>query len=192
MNCILLYEKDPGGLVGERLGKSLEDVRRKYPSHSSDVARWKVESRDSLKTIFSARPPDEADLFARNLVKKVQRQIQAFHATAEKFPQNAPTLAIVADVQGGQIGRSVFIADSAAAQTVKYGPQILKKLRHWAETVDQIGITEARKIPGLRDHALNGAWNGHHSSWLTVHYRVVYFVRSDGAVEIAAVNAHNY
>ena len=57
------------------------------------------------------------------------------------------------------------------------------------------GLDAARAVPGFRDHALKGTWQGYRAVRLSDAYRAIYILRSDGSVEtvyVEEVNKHDY
>ena len=68
------------------------------------------------------------------------------------------------------------------------------KLEVWIQTIEEIGIEEARKIPGFHDEPLKGKRKGQRSIRLNRSYRAIYVIRFDSwvFVEIIEVNKHDY
>jgi len=56
------------------------------------------------------------------------------------------------------------------------------------------GLAAARAVPGFRDHALKGDWQGDRAIRRSDAYRAIYTVRADGSVEtvwVEEVNKHD-
>jgi proteic killer suppression protein len=65
----------------------------------------------------------------------------------------------------------------------------------WVGAVQLDGIQETRRLPGYHDEPLHGEWRGHRSIRLSLAYRAIYTIQSDGVVEFArveTVNKHRY
>lgn len=72
---------------------------------------------------------------------------------------------------------------------------ILAKLYRWAESVENDGIEEVRKIPGFHDEPLKGSRHGYRSIRLNRSYRAIYSEHSTGQmtiIRIEEVNKHEY
>jgi mRNA-degrading endonuclease YafQ of YafQ-DinJ toxin-antitoxin module len=57
------------------------------------------------------------------------------------------------------------------------------------------GLDAARALPGFRDHALKGVWQGYNAVRLSDAYRAIYTLREQGRLEIVyveEVNKHDY
>ncbi|QDK37964.1 type II toxin-antitoxin system mRNA interferase toxin, RelE/StbE family [Bdellovibrio sp. NC01] len=83
-----------------------------------------------------------------------------------------------------------------AASSIKSVPIFIrKKLLHWVESVEILGLEEVRKISGYHDEPLKGEWTGFRSIRLNRSYRAIYKILKDGSlefVEIVEVNKHGY
>jgi proteic killer suppression protein len=91
-------------------------------------------------------------------------------------------------------------------QTVELSRQVEKQLRKvpksifdrlylWMKTVEEDGLEEARKRPGLHDEALRGDRKGQRSIRLSKSYRAIYRIIARGRVEVARVEEvtkHDY
>jgi proteic killer suppression protein len=89
----------------------------------------------------------------------------------------------------------VELSKTARKQLAKAPPQIVRKFAIWADLVRVDGIEAARAIPGFRDHALQGAWQGYRAVRLSQAYRAIYILHSDGRLEtvfVEEVNKHDY
>ena len=82
-----------------------------------------------------------------------------------------------------------------AKKDLKIVPRhIALKLLAWMDDVENSGLEEARKRPGLHDEPLLGKRQGQRSIRLSRAYRAVYTVKKGEIefVEIAEVNKHEY
>jgi mRNA-degrading endonuclease RelE of RelBE toxin-antitoxin system len=91
----------------------------------------------------------------------------------------------------------VEITDAAKKDLRACPPQIQKKFRIWVETVELIGVEEARKQggKGLHDEPLREPRKGQRSIRLSQGYRAFYKVLKNGTVEflsVIEVNKHKY
>ena len=86
-------------------------------------------------------------------------------------------------VQHGKLGRRLR----------RLPPQVLARYAQWVSVVRNSGPEALRLLPGLRDEASSGEWEGHRSSRLDLQYRVIYRVeREEVQVRVVDVNAHDY
>lgn len=70
---------------------------------------------------------------------------------------------------------------------------VLDRYTQWVAVVRVSGPEGLRLLPGLRDEALSGEWEGHRSSRLNLQYRVIYRIERDEVqVQVIDVNAHDY
>jgi len=72
---------------------------------------------------------------------------------------------------------------------------IVSKLYRWAESVENDGIEEVRKIPGFHDEPLKGDRKGTRSIRLNRSYRAIYSEHKSGqmvVIRIEEVNKHDY
>ena len=89
----------------------------------------------------------------------------------------------------------VALSGTARKQLAKVPPQIVRKFALWADLVRIDGLEAARAVPGFRDHALKGEWQGYRAIRLSQAYRAIYIVRDDRSVEtvhVEEVNKHDY
>lgn len=89
----------------------------------------------------------------------------------------------------------VDLSRKAQKQLTRIPAQIVKKFALWVDLVTVDGLSAARAIPGYRDHALKGDWQGYRAIRLSDAYRAIYTERSDGTVEavyVEEVNKHDY
>jgi proteic killer suppression protein len=69
------------------------------------------------------------------------------------------------------------------------------KLLSWVEAVENDGLEKVRKIPGYHDEPLKGSRIGQRSIRLSLSYRAIYEVQSEGPpriIEIQEVTKHDY
>ena len=61
-------------------------------------------------------------------------------------------------------------------------------------SISEIGLSETRKLTGLRDEALKGNRKGQYSIRLNIAYRAIYQVQSGAVtfVQVLEVNKHDY
>lgn len=82
---------------------------------------------------------------------------------------------------------------SVVKQLDKCPRHIAAEYELWRATVENSGPYAIRKIPGYRDHALEGKWKGFRSSSLDRKWRVIYQIHEDEImVQIEELTAHDY
>lgn len=89
----------------------------------------------------------------------------------------------------------VDLSKKAQKQLTKIPAHVVRKFALWVDLVTMAGLNAARAIPGYRDHALKGQWQGYHAVRLNDAYRAIYIERDDGslnAVHVEEVNKHDY
>lgn len=89
----------------------------------------------------------------------------------------------------------VRISKLAQKQLRKLPRHVAEKLRVWVALVCDVGIEEARKVPGYHDEPLQGQRAGQRSIRLNRAYRAFYVIGQDGSVEfvcVEEVNKHDY
>ncbi len=86
---------------------------------------------------------------------------------------------------------AVLVPRSAEKQIKKLPQNIREALRYWVETVQLIGIREARKLSGYHDEPLKGTRLGQRSVRLNRSYRVIYKV-TNGDIEITVIEVHKH
>jgi len=72
---------------------------------------------------------------------------------------------------------------------------IRNKLIAWVHLVEDKGLRMARLIPGFHDELLKGDRKGQRSIRLSIHYRAIYTVADDGAIDVVTVEEvtkHDY
>lgn len=87
------------------------------------------------------------------------------------------------------------LSRTARKQLARVPAHILRKFALWADLVRVEGLDAARSVPGFRDHALKGQWQGYRAIRLSDSYRAIYTVRIGGVVEtvyVEEVNKHDY
>ena len=71
--------------------------------------------------------------------------------------------------------------------------EILKRYEKWKDIVMISGPQGLRLIKGFHDEALRGKWQGHRSSRLGLHYRVIYKTEASSVlVQVVSLTAHDY
>jgi len=89
----------------------------------------------------------------------------------------------------------VELSKTARKQLARVPAHIVRKFALWSDLVQFEGLDAARAIPGYRDHALKGTWQGYRAVRLSDAYRAIYIVRGQQLVETAfveEVNKHDY
>lgn len=88
----------------------------------------------------------------------------------------------------------VKISSSAEKDLRKIPAFIQVKLLKWARTVEIIGLSETKKVPGYHDEPLKGKRKGQRSIRLNKAYRAIYVLKNKKIefVEIQEVNKHEY
>ncbi len=72
---------------------------------------------------------------------------------------------------------------------------VVVKLQKWAQQVEQLGLPEVRKVPGLHDEPLKGNRAGQRSIRLSKGYRAIYQEDQNKQVVLVVileVNKHEY
>lgn len=77
---------------------------------------------------------------------------------------------------------------------LKLPPIICKKVINWVTAVEQDGLEEVRKSPGLHDEPLKGKLYGLRSVRLSKAYRLIYRIEKGQIIEVivVGVNKHEY
>ena len=89
----------------------------------------------------------------------------------------------------------VNISKRAWKNLQKVPAHIAKNFQRWALLVEDIGITEVRKIKGYHDEPLFGERSGQRSIRLSKSYRLFYIEISDkeiGIISVLEVSKHEY
>ncbi len=87
----------------------------------------------------------------------------------------------------------VLVSKPAEKQLRKIPMHIKESLGVWMETVERLGIREARKFPGLHDEPLHGDRKGQRSVRLNKAYRALYVETIQGLeLLVIEVNKHEY
>lgn len=87
------------------------------------------------------------------------------------------------------------LSRTARKQLARVPAHIVRKFALWADLVRVEGLAAARAVPGFRDHALKGQWQGYRAVRLSDSYRAIYTIRAGGTVEavyVEEVNKHAY
>jgi len=80
-----------------------------------------------------------------------------------------------------------------AKELARVPQQVSERYEFWKNVVRHSGPEGLRAIKGFHDEALAGKWQGHRSSRLTIHYRVIYRVDRKGVtVNVERVSNHDY
>lgn len=90
---------------------------------------------------------------------------------------------------------NVELSSKARKQLVRVPIHIARKFALWVDLVRVDGLEAARAVPGFRDHALKGEWQGYRALRLSDAYRAIYVVRGRAAVQtvcVEEVNKHDY
>lgn len=72
---------------------------------------------------------------------------------------------------------------------------IVRKLQAWIDDVEDVGLSEVRKIPGYHDEPLKGDRGGQRSIRLSKAYRAIYIIDHEGQIEVVKlpeVSKHDY
>jgi addiction module RelE/StbE family toxin len=87
----------------------------------------------------------------------------------------------------------VVEATGVGKQLQRAPRHVQEKYEFWRNVAELDGPMGLRRLPGLRDHALKGEWQGARSSALSRRWRVIYAVRGDDlTVLVLEVNPHDY
>jgi proteic killer suppression protein len=71
--------------------------------------------------------------------------------------------------------------------------EILKRYEKWKDIAMVSGLVGLRLIKGFHDEALQGEWQGHRSSRLSLQYRVIYKVNTtDSIFQVITITPHDY
>lgn len=87
------------------------------------------------------------------------------------------------------------LSRTAKKQLSRVPTHIVRKFALWADLVRFEGLDAARAVPGYRDHALKGQWQGYRAIRLSDSYRAIYIVRAGDVLEtvyVEEVNKHDY
>jgi addiction module RelE/StbE family toxin len=78
-------------------------------------------------------------------------------------------------------------------QLKKCPKSILEEYEVWKKVVELSGPQALKKIPGYKDYALKGEWQGARSSYLNRQWRVIYLPnKKEVKIFVLEVNAHDY
>ena len=87
----------------------------------------------------------------------------------------------------------VVEAAGVGRQLGRASKQVQEKYEFWRSVAEIDGLVGLRRLPGFRDHALKGEWQGARSSALSRKWRVIYAARGDElTVFVLEVNPHDY
>jgi addiction module RelE/StbE family toxin len=90
---------------------------------------------------------------------------------------------------------NVELSSRTRKQLVRVPIHIARKFALWVDLVRVHGLEAARAVPGFRDHALKGEWQGYRAIRLSAAYRAIYIVRDRASIEtvcVEEVNKHDY
>jgi toxin HigB-1 len=83
---------------------------------------------------------------------------------------------------------TTVVLTKRAEKDLKKAPvQARDKLAVWILAVAEIGLAEVRKIPGYHDEPLKWDRKGQRSIRLNLHWRAIYVLAKDGALEFVSV-----
>ncbi len=110
--------------------------------------------------------------------------IPAIRGKLDMYPQQG-----YADI----VIKRVLLGKRARKQLKKVPKYVAEKLAGWVSTVEEMGVEDARKIPGYHDEPLLGARKGQRSIRLSISYRAIYEIEKDirdgdEPVEFVSVN----
>lgn len=89
----------------------------------------------------------------------------------------------------------VVLTKHVKKDLVKVPLHIVTKLQAWIDDVENVGLSEVRKIPGYHDEPLKGNRVGQRSIRLSKSYRAIYAIDQEGLIElikVLEVNKHEY
>jgi proteic killer suppression protein len=91
--------------------------------------------------------------------------------------------------RGSIIGviKAVLLSSRARKDLKKAPAQVRDKLAVWILAVSEIGLAEVRKVPGYHDEPLKWARKGERSIRLSLQWRAIYVIATDGSVEFVSV-----
>ena len=88
---------------------------------------------------------------------------------------------------------AILEARNVQKRLKKCPQEIRKEYETWKKVVELTGPKALRGIPGYRDHALKGEWEGARSSYLNIKWRVIYVVIENLVqVRVLEVTPHDY
>lgn len=89
----------------------------------------------------------------------------------------------------------VELSRQAEKDLEKVPKHIAVNLLSWVEAVESEGLESVRRIPGYHDEPLKGFRVGQRSIRLSLSYRAIYEIRSEGPpriIEVKEVTKHEY
>ena len=94
----------------------------------------------------------------------------------------------------GSIMWTVLEHRTKATKVIDRAPlQVRRKYTAWKQVVEQNGPFALRRLPGYKDHALKGSWEGCRSSCLNDQYRVIYSAEQETVtVFVEQIGPHDY
>ncbi|KTC88309.1 type II toxin-antitoxin system mRNA interferase toxin, RelE/StbE family [Legionella drozanskii] len=89
----------------------------------------------------------------------------------------------------------IELAKGAEKDIIKVPSYIKEKLLLWVDSVERLGISKIRTIPGYHDEPLKGERTGQRSIRLNKAYRAIYIENEQKEIVIVSiieVNKHDY
>ena len=89
----------------------------------------------------------------------------------------------------------VVLTKPAERNLLKVPLHIVRKLQSWIDDVENVGLSEVKKIPGYHDEPLKGQKIGQRSIRLSKGYRAFYIENREDKIEVIKVlevNKHEY
>ena len=89
----------------------------------------------------------------------------------------------------------VKLTRRAERQLTRLPQHVARKLLEWMDAVEVDGLETVRRVPGYHDEPLRGSRAGQRSIRVSLAYRAIYTVVSEGVVEVAwveEVTKHDY
>lgn len=89
----------------------------------------------------------------------------------------------------------IFESDETQKAISRVPKQVKEKYRFWKVQIEEYGPIAIRmhNLPGFKDHALKGVWEGYRSSRLNKQYRVIYRIDDlHVSVFVRRIGPHDY
>lgn len=88
---------------------------------------------------------------------------------------------------------SIIISKNADKVLRKAPVEIRDAFDAWKNLIQLSGVSGVRNIKGYRDHTLKGEWEGARSSYLNIHWRVIYLVEQKKVkIFVLEITPHDY
>jgi toxin HigB-1 len=81
---------------------------------------------------------------------------------------------------------NIISLDKVKRQLLKVPRNIVSKLKGWVVAVEELGLEEVRKSPGYHDEPLVGKRKGERSIRLSLKWRAIYVIKSNGKVDFVS------